>query len=154
MNKYKSYYQFDLGYLEIIASDDFLIEVGFVKENQPENPNYITDLTKHQLDEYFKYQRKEFEIPIKLSGTSFQIDCWKQLQQIPYGQTISYKEQAILINRPKAYRAVGLANGKNSLMIIIPCHRVVKSNHDLGGYTGGVFIKEYLLNHEKNYFKQ
>ena len=104
---------------------------------------------KIELDEYFKNQRDNFTIPIRLIGTPFQIKCWEALQKIEYGQTISYKEEAKNIGNEKAYRAVANANGKNNLSIIVPCHRVIANNGNIGGYTGGIWIKEYLLNLEK-----
>lgn len=98
-----------------------------------------------ELQEYFAKQREIFTIPLKLIGTAFQIEVWQELLKIPYGKTISYKEEAINIKKPKAYRAVANANGKNNLSIIIPCHRVVANNGNIGGYTGGIDIKEFLL---------
>ncbi len=108
------------------------------------------DRLKLELDEYFKKKREVFTIPLKLIGTPFQIKCWEVLQKIPYGKTISYKEEAKNIGNEKAYRAVANANGKNNFSIIIPCHRVIANDGKLGGYTGGVWIKEFLLNLEKN----
>ena len=95
--------------------------------------------------------RKSFDIPIKFVGTPFQISVWKALQSIPYGQTASYKDIANLIENPRAYRAVGMANNKNPLAIIVPCHRVVGADGSLTGYAGGIKIKEKLLELEKLY---
>ncbi|RBQ30512.1 cysteine methyltransferase [Arcobacter sp. FW59] len=106
---------------------------------------------KLELDEYFRKKRNIFTIPLKLVGTPFQIKCWKALQNIPYGETISYKEQANNIGNAKAYRAVANANGKNNFSIIIPCHRVIANDKTIGGYTGGIWIKEFLLNLEGIY---
>lgn len=100
---------------------------------------------KIQLEEYFAKKREKFEIPIKLYGTPFQIEVWKALQKITYGETISYKKEAQMIGNAKAFRAVANANGKNDISIIIPCHRVIASGGKIGGYTGGVWIKEFLL---------
>jgi methylated-DNA-[protein]-cysteine S-methyltransferase len=105
--------------------------------------------TKKQLDEYFKGKRKKFEIPMQLEGTPFQIQAWKTLLKIPFGKTVSYKEQAQMAGKTKAIRAIGSANGCNQIPIIIPCHRVVASDGGLGGYSGGLKIKEYLLALEK-----
>ena len=110
----------------------------------------IFELLKKQLNEYFTKKRKTFEIPLQMVGSPFQVKCWKELLKIPYGQTISYKEQAIRIENEKAYRAVANANGQNMIDIIIPCHRVISSNKSLGGYNGGVEIKEYLLKLEQD----
>lgn len=98
-----------------------------------------------ELQEYFKGTRKSFSLPLKLVGTPFQIRVWKELLQIPYGTTISYKTQATNINQPKAYRAVANANGQNMLNILIPCHRVISNDGKLSGYGAGVQKKEFLL---------
>ena len=107
--------------------------------------NEILDALKIQLDEYFNKKRENFEIPLQLIGTSFQVNCWKELLKIPYAKTISYKEQAQNINHEKAYRAVANANSQNMIAIIVPCHRVIASNGKLSGYNGGVDKKEFLL---------
>lgn len=104
---------------------------------------------KLQVYEYFNQKRENFTIKLKLLGTPFQIKCWETLQKIPYGKTISYKEEAKNIGNEKAFRAVANANGKNNFSIIVPCHRVIANDGKIGGYTGGVWIKEYLLNLEK-----
>ena len=101
------------------------------------------------MDEYFSGTRKSFSLPLKPIGTVFQQHAWQALQKIPYGKTISYAEEARLMNSPKAVRAVGNANRHNPLMIIIPCHRVVGSNGHIGGYVGGTERKEWLLRLEK-----
>jgi len=102
-----------------------------------------------ELDAYFSGTLQEFKTPLTLTGTLFQKKCWNALQHIPYGQTQSYALQAQVINNKSAHRAVGSANGKNKFAIIIPCHRVVNSNGKLGGYNGGIDIKQWLLNFEK-----
>lgn len=112
--------------------------------------NEIFDALKTQLTEYFTKKRTTFEIPLQLVGTTFQIKAWKELLNIPYGKTISYKEQAIKIGNEKAFRAVANANGQNMIAILVPCHRVIASNGKLSGYTGGVEKKEFLLKLEKN----
>jgi methylated-DNA-[protein]-cysteine S-methyltransferase len=98
-----------------------------------------------QLEEYFAGTRKVFDLPLQMSGTDFQVQVLRELQQIPYGQTVSYGEIAKRIGRPKAMRAVGAANGRNPLPIIIPCHRVIGSSGDLTGFGGGLDTKEALL---------
>lgn len=105
--------------------------------------------TCRQLTEYFAGRRKTFDLPIQLNGTPFQRLAWNSLQQIPYGETISYAELARLMGHQKAARAVGNANHHNPLMIIIPCHRVVASNGKIGGYAGGIDRKTWLLEREK-----
>lgn len=112
-------------------------------------PSEFKDLVK-QFSLYFNRNLKNFDFPLDLSlGTSFQKKVWKQLLTIPYGKKRSYKWLASAIKKPQAFRAVGNANGKNPLSIIIPCHRVVRENGDLGGYTGGVRIKRFLLDLER-----
>ncbi len=91
----------------------------------------------------------DFDVPLQLPGTDFQVKVWEELMKIPFGSTRSYKEQAIALNNPKAVRAVARANGDNRIAIIIPCHRVIGSDGKLVGYGGGVWRKQYLLNLEK-----
>ena len=93
-------------------------------------------------------ERQEFELPLDAAGTPFQLKVWEALRQIPYGETRSYKEIAIAIENPKGVRAIGMANNRNPISIITPCHRVIGTNGKLVGYAGGLHLKEYLLNHE------
>ena len=102
-----------------------------------------------QLTDYFTGKRKEFTLPLDLQGTEFQLRTWKALQDIPYGETRTYKQIAEVIGCPKGCRAVGLANNRNPIAIIIPCHRVIGTNGSLTGYAGGLDIKEQLLRLEK-----
>lgn len=111
--------------------------------------NYATDLAYKELTEYFKGKRKEFTFPIAPKGTEFQKKVWNALINIPYGETKTYKEIAVDIGNEKACRAVGLANNRNPLPIVVPCHRVIGSNGKLVGYAGGLNIKEKLLEIEK-----
>ena len=101
--------------------------------------------TERQLHEYFGGKRKKFSIKLDISGTDFQESVWYALNKISYGKTVSYAQQAKLVRKPKAFRAVGTANGKNPVAIILPCHRVIASNGTLGGYGGGLAIKRKLL---------
>lgn len=110
----------------------------------------ILAMAVRQLTEYLAGKRQAFELPLDVQGTIFQKQVWKQLSQIPYGKTFSYKDVAGRIKNPKAVRAVGSANGKNPLCIIVPCHRVVAANGTLGGYSGGPAIKTQLLALEKS----
>ena len=103
-----------------------------------------------QLDEYFNGKRKVFDLPLVLHGTEFQIKTWEALKTIPYGETRSYGELAAMIGNPKACRAVGMANNRNPVSIIVPCHRVIGQNGDLTGYAGGLKLKLKLLDLEKN----
>ncbi|MBO5330240.1 MAG: methylated-DNA--[protein]-cysteine S-methyltransferase [Anaerotignum sp.] len=105
---------------------------------------------KKQLEEYFAGKRKTFDLPLVPRGTEFQQKVWKALQEIPYGETRTYGEVAAAIGNPKAARAVGMANNKNPIGIIIPCHRVVGANGKLVGYAGGMEKKEFLLELERN----
>ena len=105
--------------------------------------------TKTQLQEYFANKRRSFDLPVVLDGTDFQVEVWKKLMEIPYATTISYGEQAKRIGDKKKARAVGTANGRNPISIIIPCHRVIASNGTLAGFGGGLDNKAYLLNLER-----
>lgn len=108
----------------------------------------ILAATAQQLGEYFEGKRTEFQLPLKLEGTPFQKQVWDELLRIPYGETISYRDLARRIKNEKAIRAVGTANGRNPIWIIIPCHRVISSDGSLGGYAGGLPMKEQLLQQE------
>lgn len=101
--------------------------------------------TVRQLEEYFARERKEFDLPIELAGTPFQREVWQSLADIPYGETVSYAELATMVGRPRAFRAVGQANGANPIPIVLPCHRVVASGGGIGGYGGGLEMKRQLL---------
>lgn len=118
-----------------------------ISDDDEKNQNIFT-----QLEEYFLRKRKNFEVKLDLNGTEFQIKVWNKLLGIPYGETISYRDLANLVNNPKAVRAVGTANGQNPVPIIIPCHRVLRNNGNLGGYAFGIELKKELLNLERNFF--
>ena len=140
-----------IGDIFISADENFLLSVQFVNHNFIENKeNKIIRQTIKQLDEYFRGKRKKFELPLNPKGTEFQKKVWLQLMKIPYGKTATYKDIATLIGDSNASRAVGNANNKNPIAIIIPCHRVIGSNNKLTGYAGGLDKKEKLLNLEKN----
>lgn len=122
---------------------------GSVEDSVKEGvPNGITEEACLQLLAYFAKTRHEFDLPIDVKGTEFQTSVWMALQSIPYGQTASYLDIAKRIGNPKAVRAVGLANGKNPIAIVVPCHRVIGSNKTLTGYAGGLARKQFLLNLE------
>lgn len=147
-----------VGILRLVASDNGLRYVGFVsrKDNHPALNEDITSHQTHpllvkaekQLKEYFNGLRKEFDVPLELKGTVFQINAWRALQKIPYGKTLSYGQQAASMGDAKKARAVGMANNRNPISIIIPCHRVIGANGKLVGYGGGIQQKEYLLSME------
>ncbi len=147
---YFDYVYSKIGVIKVIADDSHLLEVSFLQNEDIliSQPNLITNKTVEQLNEYFKGIRKEFDLPLKQDGTDFQVSCWKALLNIPYGETKSYQEQAININNPKAVRAVGGANNKNKIGIIVPCHRVIGKDGSLTGYFSGVEHKKYLLDLE------
>lgn len=149
---YSCKYQFENISLYLVATETHLINIQFT---QPQKAllqtTELLSMATIQLDEYFQGKRTTFSLPFKLTGTPFQLAVWKELQNIPYGKTTSYKEIAQKINKPKAYRAVGMANNKNPLPIIIPCHRVIGSNRKLIGYAGGLKLKNYLLELEQSH---
>ena len=140
-----------VGKLRLIASDKGLvaIDVRNVKTSSDEVKNVaaqkILSATKKQLEQYFAGKRTAFDIPLDLEGTDFQQLAWRALCRIPFGKTISYGDQAKNIKKPKAFRAVGSANGKNPIPIIVPCHRVVAGDGSLGGYSLGLKMKKQLL---------
>ncbi len=109
----------------------------------------LLDKSTQQLTEYFAGQRREFDVPLDLRGTPFQLQVWRVLNEIAFGQICSYGDVAAKTKSPKAYRAVGLANGANPVPIIVPCHRVIASGGKIGGYGGGLRAKRWLLAHEQ-----
>ncbi len=113
----------------------------------------LLESLKQELGEYFSGKRKNFSIPLDVPGTEFQQKVWKELCSIPYGKTRSYEEMAIRLKNPKAKRAVGRANGTNRIGIVIPCHRVVNKDGKLGGYGGGLWRKQMLLDLERNHLR-
>ena len=151
-------YDFEIGELAICEENGKIVLVNVVKtkedieemaKNSIQKETSLIKNTKQQLDEYFAGKRKKFDIPIKLDGTDFQIKVWKELLKIPYGETCSYLDIAKCIGNPKASRAVGMANNKNKIIIIVPCHRVIGSNKKLVGYACGLDVKKKLLELER-----
>lgn len=147
----KSYYKSPIGILEIICENNKLVSLKLVDYCEKSNveTDFIKDI-KNQLDEYFLGKRKKFNIKINPKGTDFQKLVWKELQNIPYGTIKSYSEVAMSCNNKNAQRAVGSACNKNPIMIIIPCHRVISKNGNLGGFAYGNNIKLKLLNIENH----
>ena len=145
----KSYYKSPIGTLEIISENNKLVSLKLVDccEKTSVETDFIKDIKK-QLYEYFSGKRTTFNIKINPAGTDFQKLVWKELQKIPYGKTKSYSEIAAATGNKNAQRAVGSACNKNPIMIIIPCHRVISKNNNLGGYAYGSKIKQQLLNIE------
>ena len=136
-----------LGKVYLYATEEFLTHLAFEPLNLSSIPkeNRILALAQKELSHYFSRKLTQFTIPLLPQGTPFQIKAWKALLKIGYGETRSYQEQASLAHSPRAIRAIGTANGNNPIPIIIPCHRVIRSDGSLGGYSGGLSIKRTLL---------
>jgi len=141
-----------LGLIEIKGTNHAITTVSFVEEERP-SLNAVSDVLmqcKNELDEYFNGRRKVFSVPLAPEGTQFQQTVWNKLRGIGFGNTTSYMAIAKELNNPGAVRAVGLANGKNPIGVIIPCHRVIGEDGSLTGYAGGLWRKKWLLEHEGN----
>ncbi|MEM8902903.1 MAG: methylated-DNA--[protein]-cysteine S-methyltransferase [Actinomycetota bacterium] len=147
-----------VGELRLVASDVGLRAVLWPDEDDDrvrfdddlvEADHPVLDAAASQLAEYFDGDRTEFDLPLDPHGTEFQVAAWKALAEIPYGETATYSEQAERIGRPTAVRAVGAANGRNPLSIVLPCHRVVGADGSLTGFAGGLDAKRLLLDHER-----
>lgn len=132
-------------------TDVFFGKPGSLQTRFRDHETRLNQAAQTQLEEYFSGERKEFDLPIKLDGTPFQVSVWEALQRIPYGETRSYRDIAEEIGNPNSYRAVGLANNKNPISVIIPCHRVIGANGDMIGYGGGLNKKRRLLDLEKKH---
>ncbi|NJK30749.1 MAG: methylated-DNA--[protein]-cysteine S-methyltransferase [Acaryochloris sp. RU_4_1] len=154
---YFTVYESPIQTLRLVSDGRSLIGLYMMSEKHPltSQSNWVEDesvtpfpSTKQQLAAYFSGTLTEFDLPLHLQGTTFQQKVWAALQTIPYGATLSYGELAQQIGQPQASRAVGLANGRNPVSIIVPCHRVIGANGKLTGYGGGIERKQWLLNHE------
>ena len=159
MLAYVQPYKSPIGILYIVSEDKKICGVLFKEQwkifqrhfdevEEKETP--LIKRAKQELEEYFSGERKQFTLPLELKGTDFQVRVWSSLSDIPYGETRSYKDQAIQIRSPKASRAIGRAHGLNPLCVILPCHRIIGSNGGLTGYAGGIKAKKYLLRLEGN----
>ncbi len=151
---FKAYYDSKIGTLEISGTEKGVTTLRFVKKKAKTEGTVLPPIMKEalqQLDEYFSGKRKNFSVKLILKGTDFQKKVWKQLRKIPYGETVSYKDVARAIGNEKAVRAVGGANGRNHIVIVVPCHRVIAHDGTLGGFGGGLWRKEWLLKHEKKH---
>lgn len=144
----RAIYQTSLGGLEITCQDNVVTRIGWTDEDDPGIRTKLTDLVFGQLEEYFAGLRTVFDFPYRLEGTPFQLAVWHELEKIPYGVTCSYKDIAKAIGNELAVRAVGGANNKNPIAIVVPCHRVIGANRKLVGYAAGVEIKRRLLDIE------
>lgn len=149
----KQYFIAPFGKLMLLEKNGAIAALQTASHEEPSVPEEETPLlleAKKQLEEYFQRQRKAFDLPLSPEGTAFQRRVWDALLTIPYGVTWSYLQLARAVGNPKACRAVGGANGKNPIMIIIPCHRVIAADGGLGGYSGGLHIKTALLELEQS----
>ena len=142
------YLETPIGWLEIKASDKGITHIIFIDTEKTSQKNSITEDCKNQLKDYFASRRKVFDLPLDVKGTEFQKSVWQQLSTIPFGVSCSYRDIAEGIKNPKAVRAVGAANARNPISIVVPCHRVIGVNGTLTGYAGGLKRKEWLLKHE------
>ncbi len=157
MSDQKLYYDYldtPVGELEITSSSDHLLSVLFVKteknvlDKQPVLKSEINEETKKQLNAFFKKESNQFNLPLHPAGTDFQKSVWNELIKIPFGTTISYLTLAKKLGDANSIRAAASANGKNPIAIIIPCHRVIGADGKLVGYSGDMWRKQWLLNHE------
>jgi methylated-DNA-[protein]-cysteine S-methyltransferase len=147
---YKTYVDSEIGLLEICASDKGITAVNFMVEEEVglRDAHPLLNTCVEELAEYFRGERHVFSVALDLHGTTFQKQVWRELLKIPFGETISYLELAKRVGNEKAMRAVGMANGRNPIALIVPCHRVIGSDGQLRGYASGVWRKEWLLQHE------
>ncbi|MCH5327583.1 MAG: methylated-DNA--[protein]-cysteine S-methyltransferase [Coprobacter sp.] len=148
--KYSYSYPFPVGTLHIVQKGESIIRISFRQDLTAvsKETNLIRE-TARQLDAYFNGTRTTFDIPLQPEGTPFQQKIWALLQKIPYGKTMTYKQLATLSGNANACRAVGMANNRNPIMIVIPCHRVIGADGSLTGYAGGLEVKQFLLQLEK-----
>ncbi len=147
---YSNFIKSPLGFIQVTSNEKNILSVLFTTAplKTAKHPACLVRCLK-QLREYFAGKRKKFNLPVALSGTKFQQKVWNALQTIPYDKTWSYQELAKAIGKSKAARAVGNANNKNQIPLIIPCHRVIASSGKLSGYGSGIWRKKWLLEHEK-----
>ena len=141
----------EIGVLTIVEDEGYITRIIFGRE-MPEGVFFETEtliMAKAQLREYFEGERMSFTLPVMLYGTDFQKKVWRALVDVPYGKRATYKDIAEKIGSPKAFRAVGMANNKNPVPIIVPCHRIVGSDGSLTGYAGGIDMKRFLLTLEE-----
>jgi len=147
------YFQSPLGTMQIEASESVLVSAKFLSDEMPEKQNHdagseIVANTIEQLTEYFAGERKKFDLPLLFTGTDFQEQVWAEVLKIPYGTTSTYGQIAERLGSKELARAIGSANGDNPLLIVVPCHRVIGSQGELVGYAGGLWRKQWLLEHE------
>ena len=140
-----------IGRLYLESEDGFLTRVSFTDIEEGAAPDAVLNAAADQIREYFSGTRKTFDLPLRPAGTPFQQSVWRALGQIPYGETATYADIARAVGRPRAFRAVGMANHSNPISIVIPCHRVVGASGALTGYAGGLDAKRWLLDHERRW---
>ena len=152
MSIHTAIYISPIGAVKITGSDEGIATIDFVEEGETSKdiPECLVECC-NQLDQYFKGQRKDFSLNLIITGTTFQKKVYEKLVEVAYGKTASYKDIAIAVCSEKAVRAVGGANNKNKHSIVIPCHRIIGSNGKLVGYGGGLWRKEWLLEHERKF---
>ena len=152
MQTYRACHHSQIGPLEVVGNQKGILTITFGADEFETDRNLPALMAEclRQLTEYFKGRRQKFSIPLVLEGTDFQKAVWRQLQKIPFGQTASYGDVARAVGSPRAFRAVGNANNKNPIPLIIPCHRVIGSDGKLVGFGGGIWRKEWLLEHEQS----
>ena len=144
-------FQSPLGLIKIKVTDDSISCISFIEYNiYPSNKHPLLKEATHQLKQYFKGERTEFDLPIKQPGTDFQQKVWNELLKIGFGKTMSYLQLSKKVGNVKAIRAVGTTNGMNQIAIVVPCHRVIGTDGSLTGYAGGLWRKQWLLDHESN----
>jgi len=150
MNNAICYYHSPVGWLQLVATDNAISAVSFVaKLGESAGNSPVLDLCQQQLEAYFDGTLTKFSVPLRLEGTPFQQRVWEALQTIPFGVIWSYSELAQRVGNPKACRAVGGANHRNPIAILVPCHRVVGASGELTGYAGSLERKQALLAHEQ-----
>jgi methylated-DNA-[protein]-cysteine S-methyltransferase len=145
---YQSYLETPIGFLRILSNGKGITEIKFMDTDGPEDPDIHTESARTQLKEYFEGNRDSFDLLLHADGTHFEHKVWNQLAGIPHGSTTTYGSIAAEIGDKNASQAVGAANGKNPIAVVIPCHRVIGANNNLVGYAGGLSRKEWLLKHE------
>ena len=147
---YETCYHTPVGFAHITADNNFITSISIRDDEQEIKPvtSPLINTAIKQLDEYFAGERKIFDLPLNQPGTTFQQQVWQQLLQINYGVTISYAALSNQMKNPLAIRAIAAANGKNNLWVVVPCHRVIGSDGSLTGYAGGLWRKQWLLEHE------
>lgn len=159
MSLFTQYFESPVGRLEISATPEAIMSIHFADAQKKPGPGKpqtdencsVIEQCMSELTEYFRGVRQTFTVSFVLDGTPFQNRAWQALTTIPYGTTITYGQQAARLENPKAARAVGLCNGNNPIVLLVPCHRVIGANGSLTGFGGDLWVKRWLLDHEKKH---